>query len=85
LPVALIRQAKTLGLTLGEIRSIIDMRHAGTSPCECVRQAIDGNLAAIDRKIMDLVQLRDMLISAKGAAAAVGECSGIVCPIIEQM
>lgn len=79
-----IHQAKTLGLTLGEIRDILQVQQAGTSPCERVRQAIDGHLAAIDREITDLVQLRAMLIIAKGAAAALGECSGVVCPIIEQ-
>lgn len=80
-----IRQAKTLGLTLNEIGSIITMQHAGASPCDRVRQAIDSHLAAIDRKMADLVQLRAVLTAARDAGDTVcfGDRDGIVCQIIE--
>lgn len=79
-----IRQAKNLGLTLDEIRSIIDMQHAGANPCGHVRQTIDSHLDAIDRQIADLVQLRNVLTVAKSAAnpACHGESKGTMCHII---
>src|SRR6266851_2095528 len=36
-----IRQAKTLGLSLGEIRDIIDLRRGGTAPCQHVVALLD--------------------------------------------
>ena len=33
-----IRQAKTLGLSLGEIRDILDLRRGGTTPCRARRR-----------------------------------------------
>ncbi len=81
-----IRQAKTLGLTLSEIRGIVDMQHAGTSPCDRVRQAIDNHIAAIDQKMIDLAQLRDVLVAARdaGNTACPGNLDGIGCQIIER-
>jgi len=63
-----IRQAKTLGLTLGEIRDILEVQQAGTCPCDQVLQAIDGHLLAIDASIAELVQLRRTLTAAKMTA-----------------
>lgn len=82
-----IRQAKNLGLTLDEIRSIIDMQYVGASPCGRVRQAIDNHLDAIDRQIADLVQLRNVLTVTKNAAdtACHGDSEGAVCHIIERV
>lgn len=80
-----IRQAKTLGLTLSEIGTIIAMQHAGASPCDRVRQAIDNHLAAIDQKMADLVQLYAVLTAARNAGDTVcrNDRDGVVCQIIE--
>ncbi len=80
-----IRQAKTLGLTLSEIGSIITMQHAGARPCDRVREAIDSHLTAIDQKLADLVQLRAVLTAARDTGNTVcdGDPGGIVCQIIE--
>ncbi|MGI8405868.1 MAG: heavy metal-responsive transcriptional regulator [Thermomicrobiales bacterium] len=81
-----IRQAKSLGLTLDEIRDIIDVQHAGASPCDRVVQAIDAHLSTIDRSIADLLQLRKILTVARSAAgmACPDERNGVVCHIIER-
>lgn len=80
-----IRRAKALGLTLGEIRSIIDMQRAGASPCDRVRQVIDSHLTTIDRKMADLVQLRNVLTAARNAAdtACPDDPAVTFCHIIE--
>lgn len=82
-----IRQAKTLGLTLNEIGSIIATQHAGASPCDRVRQAIDSHLAAIDRQMADLGQLRDVLTSARSTTqtACPDDRDGTMCHIIERV
>jgi DNA-binding transcriptional MerR regulator len=82
-----VRQAKTLGLTLGEIRDIIDLEHTGARPCGRVVQAIDTHFSAIDQSIADLLQLRNTLAVARGAANTVcGDVSiGAFCHIIEQV
>ncbi len=53
-----IRQAKALGLTLEEIRSIVATQRAGSSPCDRVRQAIgiDAALkwAGVNRLVPDI-------------------------------
>lgn len=61
-----IRQAKTLGLTLGEIKDVIAQRRAGSDPCQRVVAAIDQHLAEIDRALADLHQLRQTLLAARG-------------------
>jgi DNA-binding transcriptional MerR regulator len=82
-----IRQAKTLGLTLNEIGSVIAMQHAGASPCDRVRQAIDSHLTAIDRKMADLMQLREALTIAKDTSqtTCTDDRDGTVCHIIERI
>lgn len=81
-----IRQAKALGLTLAEIGDVLDLRQAGTSPCDLVVQAIDTHLAAIDQAMADLAQLRQTLTSAKDTAgsACAGHSRETVCHIIER-
>lgn len=85
-PMRFIRQAKALGLTLGEIREVLDLRHAGANPCGRVVEAIDTHVATIDQAIADLVQLRHTLTLAKDCAdtaCPAGE-TGMVCHIIER-
>lgn len=77
-----IRQAKTLGLTLGEIGAIIQVQHTGISPCMQVIQTIDTHLIEIDRAIADLHRLRHTLMEARNAYGTSTRSSSI-CPIIE--
>jgi MerR family copper efflux transcriptional regulator len=82
----LIRQAKTLGLTLTEIRDILEIRRDGTPPCRHVLALLDRHLAEIDRTITDLRQLRRALADtrARAAAAPAGD-NHTVCKIIEHV
>ncbi|WP_137121309.1 heavy metal-responsive transcriptional regulator [Segeticoccus rhizosphaerae] len=64
--VRFIRAAQAAGLTLVEIRSIIDLRDDGHVPCAHVTTLIDGKLADVRRRISELAtwqteleQLRD--------------------------
>lgn len=55
---AFIRSSQAIGLSLGEIRSIIAMREGGDAPCGHVLQLLVDRAAEIDRTIRDLRALK---------------------------
>src|SRR5258708_19766294 len=63
-----IRQAKPLGLSLGEIRDIIDLRRRGTTPCRHVVALLDQRIGEVDRTITELRQLRRALAGSRAHA-----------------
>ncbi len=80
-----IRQAKTVGLTLDDIKRIIDLQRDGQQPCSTVIELLDQRIADIDTKLADLRALRESLSDARHVADAAlrsGE-KAIVCRIIE--
>ncbi|MCY0929322.1 MerR family DNA-binding protein [Streptomyces sp. H27-H1] len=80
-----IRQAQALGLSLKEIKRILDLQRQGVQPCDLVTSLLDEHLAEIDRRIEDLQTLRETLKSARDRAdqaAGRGE-PGVICHIIE--
>lgn len=80
-----IRQAQTLGLSLKEIKRILDLQRQGHQPCELVTSLLDQHLDEIDRRIADLQALRETLQAARDRAdqaAGRGE-PGVICHIIE--
>lgn len=80
-----IRQAKTLDLTLDEIKDILDLQRGGEQPCESVTGMLDAHLAEIDRKLVDLRRLRRSLLGARRAANTARRTGheAVVCQIIE--
>lgn len=61
-------RAKTLGLTLPEIKSILDLHRQGTAPCEQVTELLDAHIRDIDRAIAELRALRTALSAALRSA-----------------
>jgi DNA-binding transcriptional MerR regulator len=55
---AFIKSSQALGLSLGEIRSIIAMREDGDAPCSHVLELLTGRATEIDRTIRDLRNLK---------------------------
>jgi MerR family copper efflux transcriptional regulator len=79
-----IRQAKTLGLSLGEIRDILDIRRGGTAPCRHVLSLLDQRIREVDHAITELRHLRGALAGTRSAAARhQAENPESVCGIIE--
>jgi DNA-binding transcriptional MerR regulator len=66
-----IRRGRAAGLTLAQIREVIDIRDAGEAPCDHVYQLLEARLADIDRQIADLEVLRDTLIQRRDQAGPV--------------
>lgn len=58
---AFIRSAQALGLSLGEIRSVIALRDDGETPCGHVLDLLRRRSAKIDRTIRELRRLKTEL------------------------
>lgn len=78
-----IRKARAIGLTLAEIREILDLRQQGEQPCAHVLALLDHKLAAIEQQLRALEDFRDELVTLRGEAAERLTDDGCVCGIIE--
>ena len=56
-----VRAAQAVGLSLGEIRQIIAFRDNGQAPCAHVTDLLQRHAADLDRRILELQQLRGEL------------------------
>ena len=63
-----IRRGRAAGLTLTQIREVIDIRDAGAAPCEHVYQLLTARLVDINRQIADLEVLRAALLRRRDHA-----------------
>ncbi|WP_345033832.1 heavy metal-responsive transcriptional regulator [Streptomyces sannanensis] len=74
---AFIREAQGSGLTLAEIRSVLALRDAGTSPCEHVTTLVDRHLADIDRRLAELRATRAALnaLAERASATDPADCT----------
>ncbi len=80
-----VRQARALGLNLGEIREIIDLQRHGAQPCGQVLAIVDSRLKEVDQALRDLRVLRRTLRHAQETALQ-SQSRGqpaVVCRIIE--
>lgn len=84
--VRFVRSAQRLGLTLGEIREILELRDRGRTPCDYVRALIRSHAASVDRKIAELRALKEELVGlerrARGDTCEGGDPGGI-CHILQ--
>ncbi|MFL6002148.1 MAG: MerR family DNA-binding protein [Nocardioides sp.] len=64
-----IRRGRAAGLTLAQIREVIDIRDGGDAPCDHVHQLLTARVADIDRHIADLQLLRATLVRQRDHAA----------------
>ena len=61
--------ARSLGFTLADIGEFLTARDAGTLPCRRVLDSFDQRILNIDRRIADLLALRDTLTRVQKDAA----------------
>lgn len=82
-----IRRAKALGLSLEEIREILNVRSSGELPCGCVREVAGRRVAELDRRIAEMVRMRgDLALLAAAASeysSGMDDCESGICPAIE--
>jgi DNA-binding transcriptional MerR regulator len=85
-----IRRAKTLGLSLVEIRGILSLQAGGKPPCRQVLDLIDQKIRIIEQRIYELGIFRAELTALQttwtgtGIISKPGVSSACICPIIEQ-
>jgi DNA-binding transcriptional MerR regulator len=59
--VLLIQRALVIGFSLAALKRVLTVRDRGGAPCRNVRDLIDERLQALDRRIDELLALRDEL------------------------
>lgn len=76
-----IASARSLGFSLDDVAEILAARDDGIAPCQRVLDAIDRRLATIDRRIADLLALRDSLrqLQSEGAILPRDDVQGEHC------
>lgn len=82
---AFVRAAQAVGLTLGEIRSIMALRDGGETPCGHVLDLLRSRSADLDRRIAELRSLRGELhrLVERGADLDPADCDpGRICHLI---
>lgn len=68
---AFIRRSQAAGLTLAQIREILEIRDGGHAPCDHVQQLLSDRLADLDRQIAELTELRATVAHLKADATTV--------------
>jgi MerR family Zn(II)-responsive transcriptional regulator of zntA len=63
-----IRRGRVAGLTLAQIREVIDIRETGDAPCDHVFQLMTARVVDIDRQLAELAVLRAALIQRRDQA-----------------
>ena len=59
--VGLIQRALVIGFTLKELAGVLHARDRGTPPCGKVRSLVGDRLVALERRLEELVVLRDQM------------------------
>lgn len=81
--IALIRKAHALGLTLREVREVLEIASGGRDPCAHVRALLERRLGEIRARIADLRSLERTLGRVLSTAQRSPENRACVCKIIE--
>ena len=67
--IGFIHRGQAAGLTLAQIRQILDIRDGGQAPCGHVRDLLDARLVDIEQQILQLTSLRDTIATLRHNAA----------------
>ena len=66
-----IHRGQAAGLTLAQVRQILDIRDDGQASCGHVQDLLDSRLADLDEQIAQLVALRETITQLRDQAATV--------------
>lgn len=67
--IGFIHRGQAAGLTLAQIRQILDIRDGGQAPCGHVSDLLDARLVDIEQQIFQLTSLRDTIATLRDNAA----------------
>lgn len=81
-----IKKAQTLGLTLQEIREVLEIASGGRAPCAHVRDKVAARLGEVEQRISELRDLRTTLRRVVGQLdRAPRRAAGCRCAVIESL
>ena len=81
-----IKKAKAIGLSLAEVKDIIDHWTDGTSPCKRVETFLEQKIADVKQRIQDLQTFQDELVALQRRMAPTRNTPyGTVCGYIEEL
>ena len=84
--ITFIAQAKTLGLSLAEIRDLVAANRPGGVACREVHRTLTAQIASLDAKVSALKELRKTLVSYQVACArALSATTDPNCPTLRAM
>ena len=69
-------QARSLGFTLNDIRTLVEESESGRSPCSTTRQLIEQRLHEVEQRIAELTRLSARMRSALDAWDDHPDCAG---------
>lgn len=78
-----VKTAQRLNLSLSEISEILGFRERAERPCGYVLDVLDRQVADLDRRIAEMVQLREDLVALKAKADDLPGDEGCYCAVIE--
>lgn len=79
-----IQKAKRFGLSLNEIKTLVDIKVIGDMPCEEAKRLIRMHLEDLNSRIQKMIAFRDELAERYQRLESVGAASGAVCGLIER-
>ena len=81
-----IGKSKRLGLSLGEIKGILQVHDRDEPTCGHVRSLMDAKLLQIDAAVAELTELRTQLVALRDSGGDEEDCrpiGGQICSLIE--
>lgn len=78
-----IRRAQAFGMTLAEIRELMELSRRGQRPCNRVKELVRQHLQDVEIKLRELHSLRRQL-QALARRPVPARATGKFCPIIEE-
>jgi DNA-binding transcriptional MerR regulator len=84
--VQFIKDAQRLGFSLEEVREILRLKYSGRSPCNCVREMLNGKLKGLKKQIEQMEQMRREIaacLRASQTRARLPHTASLICPIVQ--
>jgi DNA-binding transcriptional MerR regulator len=80
-----VTRARRLGISLQEVRQIVEIRRAGRCPCSHVQALARRKVDELDRTIADLTAIRDGLQAVLRRPRRMRQGRGVICSHIEEV
>ncbi|HEX8772661.1 MAG TPA: MerR family transcriptional regulator [Pyrinomonadaceae bacterium] len=80
---AFVKRAQSLGLSLEEIKRVIERAASGIDPCDEVRELVRRRLRELDLRLREMRRYRRELKSTLDGWNKLGQVEGKVCGLIE--